>query len=154
MKNRTSRFLPPEKEGSLISTDFFGFLADIDRREPLAAQLEGDQALGLGMNGAGANLSIGSDGSEVKISHAAMNTGDLRSSVSICGHLEFLRDTHHLVRRWLRRCATLSQPSSRRLRIPLRRATFVMDAASSFFMISCRISSSSSISSKMPMRPV
>ncbi len=67
VKNRTSRFLPPENEGSLMSKDFFGFPADVDRREPLAAQLEGHQALGLGMNGAGANLAVGSHGSEVKL---------------------------------------------------------------------------------------
>ncbi len=70
VKNRTSRFRPPENDGSLMSTDCLGFPADIDRREPLAAQLEGDQPLGLGVNGAGANLPVGGDGSEVKVSHA------------------------------------------------------------------------------------
>ncbi len=48
-----------------------GILADIDRCEPLAAQLERDQTLGFGVNGAGANLSVGSHGAEVEVGHAA-----------------------------------------------------------------------------------
>ena len=60
-----------------------GFLADIDRRKPLAPQFEGNQPLGFGVNGAGANLPIGCYGAEVKVSHR-------RSSVFICGHCVYL----------------------------------------------------------------
>ena len=60
--------LPAAGEGRQLDFDgFLRFLTDIDRRETLAAQLERDQALGLGVNRAGANLSIGCDGPEVEV---------------------------------------------------------------------------------------
>ena len=48
---------------------FLGFLADVDRREPLAAQFVGDQALGFAMDGAGTNLPVGCYGAEMKARH-------------------------------------------------------------------------------------
>ena len=43
-----------------------------------------------------------------------------------CRHLELLRHAHHFFRRWSRPRRTFIQPSSRRLRMPWRRAASVI----------------------------
>ena len=74
-KEQNVALAAPGERGQLDVQRFFLFLADIDGREPLAAQLEGDQALGLGMNRARANLPVGGHGSEVKAVHREARHG-------------------------------------------------------------------------------
>ena len=69
VKNRTSLLLAAGERGQLQLERFLRFGADVNRRQALAAQFLRHPAFGLGMNGAGAKLAIGSDGSEVEVSH-------------------------------------------------------------------------------------
>ena len=58
VKNSTSRRRPRAKAGSFSSNDFFGLNADVDRDEPLPAQLARHGLVGLPAEAPGADLAV------------------------------------------------------------------------------------------------
>src|SRR5207237_887547 len=110
--------------------------ADIDWRETLLPQLAGNEFFVVARQAAGADLSIRCNRPEEESGHQNSCVTRMTSSTVVTPP------------------RILLQPSSRRLRIPLRRAALVSTPASWPVMISLRISSLTSIISKMPTREV
>src|SRR5437773_7476785 len=110
--------------------------SDVNGRQPLLAQFARNGLIGFRCKAAGAQLAVTGYGAKEVSGHQISWVTRITSSAVLTP------------------ARTFCQPSSRKLPMPWRRATAVICEASAFAMMTLRMSSFRSISSKIPTRPV